>query len=1089
MAIAAFLLEVLRADYKGPPRPQAQPSLPRRGIGEAGALAPTELQEEYKRLNEQAAKTARELRELKTADGWRNPGVAHQLRSVLRSTVAGLFEIRQQIQRRELAEYQARLARIEQQIEEREPLKAIIIDRRVEELINPAVAWPPDVSQAMDARSGTAAQAKFSVPKAAGAPAPGDEGADSQSRLRERFVKQFPEMVSPEVAGEHRDTSLDEFVDISPEGDLAATVRPAVGGRSYVLAIWDAKTGASKARTPRAGTAATVRFSAKGDYLGVHKFLANEFDVFEVPTGRFVGTIDYEPSTSWEAAFNRFAEDQAGKERDPGGVSTPTADATIRSVDNQRELGIISAGSDDGMRPGMTLGVYDGETYLGRVTVVKTNKDTSLVRIEEENAAMPIRRGDRVTAAPPNEAIKTVQALAWRLLGAKLEEHGPAGRFPGGMQIQELRPEGPAAQAKLLAGDVLVGLDNWEIRSYRNLGFALEHVRPQSEQTRDVKALMVRDGETVSAILTLTAPADGDGAATSLAESEEFAVRGSVHVLIQSPRGATMFWTPRSADGRSLFRAPPGFSSGGARKTLPASFVVAHGQRVPFHLRDMPGRGDLRMFGSLEIAPLSEVIFPFVASSAIPIEITEENLNRAWSGEQVVKVIFLPYGEHGDDAKFEVRTLDAPGLKAGDDPVDEARRRGVELRRDHVLAILRLSRQYESIGANEEHGPRMELSPRQPPAAAPRESKPVSPEPPAPESAKNVLKSAIENTKWHQEFSMKVNSKQQGERQLVSDALIRRSGSKLDFHWTTQPAGEPENSSAAQSHRSIDNGVAWISRTTPAGDRHRSGGLSVADRRQHAARAFASWTFGFALDGYVPGNGSKNLLEILSEASDLVAKEDTVDRVRCLYIGGSTEYGDVAVWLDPASNYALRQAIVFKERGNRYDESRLGEHPDTVGLESVGFVVSKTAYTEIGGYSIPTSGVVEFTQTRDGQAPERWSITYTRSEIDLAPDLTGSDAFQVDFENGARISDWDAKGRDAYFHFRDGKLIPQQEPGRAIDLEDVHLYRAPPPPPDDASSWPLFRGGPQMTGVAAASLPDDHRRWSGVSSAARSRPA
>src|SRR5690606_11789359 len=104
---------------------------------------PTDLDEEFKRLEEQAAKTAGELRELKTTDGWRNLGVTHQLRSALRSTVSRLFEIRQHVQRRELAEYQNRLARIEQQINDREPLKDAIIDRRVEELINPTLAWEP----------------------------------------------------------------------------------------------------------------------------------------------------------------------------------------------------------------------------------------------------------------------------------------------------------------------------------------------------------------------------------------------------------------------------------------------------------------------------------------------------------------------------------------------------------------------------------------------------------------------------------------------------------------------------------------------------------------------------------------------------------------------------------------------------------------------------------------------------------------------------------------------------------------------------------------------------------------------------------
>jgi hypothetical protein len=717
-----------------------------------GVANAADLEEAYERLDEQAAKYAGELRELQATHGARHPRVA-QLQSTLRSAVARLFELRQQLQRSELAEYQNRLARIEQKIEKREPIKDAIIDRRVEELINPALVWAPDVSE-MQEVGGGAAPAEPVVPKDAGAQIPAEEQSDTKSRLREQFVSRFPETVAPEVTGPHRGTFIDEFVDISPDGDVVATVRPANERDSYACALWDRETGRRLAETVRPGTPVVVRFSANGACLGVGTFWTNQFEVFKVPSGEFIQTVGHEPYTSWEAAFNRFAEEHVGTARDPGRASTPNEDATVLSVDNQRELGIISAGSEDGIREGMTLRVHHGATYLGRITVVKTSQDTSLIRIEEENSEIPIRRGDRVTAAPPTQAEvgaarSTAATLAWDVLGTKLGERPAIGQYRGGLTIQGLRAQGPAAEAELRVGDVLVGLDRWETKSLADLRFALEDpdVRPQPGQTNDVKVYVVRDGETVRATLTIAAAKDGDRTATPPApETEKFAVGGSVHLLIRSPLGATISWTPRPADGRSLFRVPPGLTLGGARKTLPASFAVAHGQRVPFHLWDMPGRGDLRLFGSLEIAPLSEALFPFMTSSAIPIEITEENLNRAWSGEQVVKVIYLAHGEHRENPEVEVKSLDAPGLKPEADPVDEVRRRGVELRRGQVLAILRLSRRNVSIRANEEPGPRIQLSPQQPSSSSPRESKAKSPEAKAPDSVKDGLKSAIENT-------------------------------------------------------------------------------------------------------------------------------------------------------------------------------------------------------------------------------------------------------------------------------------------------------------------------------------------------------
>jgi hypothetical protein len=73
---------------------------------------------------------------------------------------------------------------------------------------------------------------------------------------------------------------------------------------------------------------------------------------------------------------------------------------------------------------------------------------------------------------------------------------------------------------------------------------------------------------------------------------------------------------------------------------------------------------------------------------------------------------------------------------------------------------------------------------------------------------------------------------------------------------------------------------------------------------------------------------------------------------------------------------------------------------------------------------------VNFTQVLNGQPPERWTILYTRSEINLDPVFEGTDAFKMDFADGARITDWDAYGRDHYYLWRNGALIPQIDPRR-----------------------------------------------------------
>jgi hypothetical protein len=310
---------------------------------------------------------------------------------------------------------------------------------------------------------------------------------------------------------------------------------------------------------------------------------------------------------------------------------------------------------------------------------------------------------------------------------------------------------------------------------------------------------------------------------------------------------------------------------------------------------------------------------------------------------------------------------------------------------------------------------------------------PRSPEASPPGSVKRVreiLESAAGHTAWHRRFSMKVKGRSHGPRRLLTEAVIRKDGSKIDYQCSNvlvgQPAGYPGNTT----DRSIDDGASWLARTTSVGREKLTGARTVAKRESDATRAFAAWTYGFALDGYLAGNQRKSLVEILAATPQLIAKEEAVDGVRCLRVSADTEYGDVAVWLDPASDYCLRKATLFKERGHRYDDSRLGEHVDTVNLESFEVTVSEIGYSRVGRHLIPCSGKVNFTQVLNGQPPERWTILYTRSEINLDPKFEGTDAFKMDFADGARITDLDAHGRDHYYLWRNGDLIPQIDPQR-----------------------------------------------------------
>jgi serine protease Do len=79
----------------------------------------------------------------------------------------------------------------------------------------------------------------------------------------------------------------------------------------------------------------------------------------------------------------------------------------------------------------------------------------------------------RSTAQP------SIPELAWRQLGVRLGT-APAdainranANVRGGMLIQEVNPDSPAAKAGLQRGDILVGLHQWETLNFDNIGFVL----------------------------------------------------------------------------------------------------------------------------------------------------------------------------------------------------------------------------------------------------------------------------------------------------------------------------------------------------------------------------------------------------------------------------------------------------------------------------------------------------------------------------------------------------------------------------------------------------------------------------------------
>lgn len=74
----------------------------------------------------------------------------------------------------------------------------------------------------------------------------------------------------------------------------------------------------------------------------------------------------------------------------------PKRDGKVREVDPRSKYVVVTLGSDDGMQKGHQLDVNRGEKYLGRLELIKTEKDRSIGVILDDYRKGAIRSGDDV---------------------------------------------------------------------------------------------------------------------------------------------------------------------------------------------------------------------------------------------------------------------------------------------------------------------------------------------------------------------------------------------------------------------------------------------------------------------------------------------------------------------------------------------------------------------------------------------------------------------------------------------------------------------------------------------------------------------
>jgi len=282
---------------------------------------------------------------------------------------------------------------------------------------------------------------------------------------------------------------------------------------------------------------------------------------------------------------------------------------------------------------------------------------------------------------------------------------------------------------------------------------------------------------------------------------------------------------------------------------------------------------------------------------------------------------------------------------------------------------------------------------------------------------------------------------------------IRRDGKRLDIASQSRGLDQADDWGGNVTHRVVNNGTWYFGRTTSNGRKRVTGVRSASEIRMSNRDILEGNSFGFQLDGYFTGNDGKTLAEILLDSGGATASSAEVNGKKCTAISGKTKYGEITICIDPESGHAIRSARVSKTRDDIYSGTTLGEHNDTSTLDSRVMELTVDDVAVVGDFFIPTAGTVTVTETGAG-GTKTYSTKYSRSDFELKPQFEGTDAFQMDFEDGAVLADYDQSGSPIAYVWNKGEMTPEGVAG----LPDAGLQKLTPRNTAVRRAWWLLAG-------------------------------
>jgi serine protease Do len=110
-----------------------------------------------------------------------------------------------------------------------------------------------------------------------------------------------------------------------------------------------------------------------------------------------------------------------------------------------------------------------------------------------------------LTTRPGNGTKTPVADMPWKMLGLKLSKapnsEFTASRYRGGLRVVDVRAGSPASDQGIVAGDTLVGMEDYETISLENVAYILKNT--DSTQLQSLKFFIVREKRTLYGYLRL----------------------------------------------------------------------------------------------------------------------------------------------------------------------------------------------------------------------------------------------------------------------------------------------------------------------------------------------------------------------------------------------------------------------------------------------------------------------------------------------------------------------------------------------------------------------------------------------------------